>query len=62
MVYIVQLDRGMTVFRWLCAPHISIAKAQGWIEVSKRKPPHELPCEDCEAVKGTGPDGKEPPF
>lgn len=46
-VSIVHLDRGFSLWRWLCPRHIKAAKAKGWELKEKRKPPHELPCDMC---------------
>jgi hypothetical protein len=44
---IYQLDRGFSVWAWLCADHLKARQAAGW-EVKERRPaPHPITCDDC---------------
>lgn len=44
-VRIYQLDRGYSVWGWLCPRHLELALQQGW-EIKDTKPaPHELTCD-----------------
>ena len=55
MVSIVQLDRGFSVWCWLCPKHLKARQKAGWDLKATKKPPHELTCDACvaEAVSET---------
>jgi hypothetical protein len=47
MVSIVQLDRGFSVWCWLCPKHLKARQKAGWDLKATKKPPHPLTCDDC---------------
>lgn len=59
-VSIVNLDRGYTVWRWLCDACTKLATAlrpdgsEGWKLKVRKDPPHPLPCDGCGTLGGTG--------
>lgn len=50
-VWIVELDRGFSQFKWLCDEHINSAEKEGWVVKQKRAPYYSkppLPCQSCQ--------------
>lgn len=46
-VRIYKMTRSCDVVFWLCDDHKAKREADGWMEVTKKDPPHELTCQDC---------------
>lgn len=52
-VFIYQLDRGFSVWVWLCTPHVeartkvSLPDSERWDVKERRVPKHPLTCDDC---------------
>jgi hypothetical protein len=44
-VRIYLLDRGYSVWGWLCGKHLAIRLGQGWELKDEKDPPHELTCD-----------------
>jgi len=44
-VRVVLLDRGYSVWGWLCSKHLALRLSQGWELKEERDPPHELKCD-----------------
>lgn len=47
-VSIYELEKGWSVFAWLCPNHVKARKRAGWRVKVKKPPPHDLPCQDCD--------------
>lgn len=43
------IDRGVTIWIWLCGKHVKTREAAGWAVKEQRTPPQDLPCQDCQA-------------
>jgi hypothetical protein len=49
-VGIYQIDRGISIWIWLCAGCVKARKAAGWAVKEKKPPPHDgLHCQDCDS-------------
>lgn len=46
-VSIYLLDRGFTVWHWLCSKHLADRVTAGWLVKETKPAPHELTCDDC---------------
>jgi hypothetical protein len=44
-VVIVQIDRGYSLWLWLCPSCLAQSEAEGWKVKEKRTPPHKLKCD-----------------
>ncbi len=51
---IYKLDRGMSIWFWLCPDCLKEKLSKGWALLEKRDAPHRLPCDECKhkAKKG----------
>ena len=46
-VGIFEMDRGVSVWLWLCQTHLNARRKAGWVVKTRKKPPHEITCDDC---------------
>lgn len=46
-VGIAQIDRGFSIWIWLCKACLSLRQAAKWELKDKKAAPHSLPCQDC---------------
>jgi len=44
---IYKLDKGLSIWFWLCEPCLAEKLSKGWALMEKRNPPHKLPCDEC---------------
>ncbi len=51
---IYKLDKGISIWFWLCEPCLGKKLAKGWALMEKRNPPHALECDECrfDRIKG----------
>lgn len=47
MVAIYCLDRGFSLWVWLCGKHLKARQKAGWERKETRPAPHPLTCDDC---------------
>lgn len=46
-VKILHIDRGFSLWVWLCRFHTNQRRKEGWAVKDQKKAPHELPCDDA---------------
>jgi hypothetical protein len=46
-VRIYQLDRGVSLWRWLCPEHLAERQREGWHVTASKPAPHPLNCDLC---------------
>lgn len=46
-VGIYEIDRGYAIWIWLCQKHLDARRKDGWVVKTRKKPKHDLACDDC---------------
>lgn len=46
-VKIYKLDKGVSIWMWLCQPCLGERLAKGWAHLETRRPPFAVECQDC---------------